>query len=386
MTEKKLKICLVAAEPSADILGASLVKALKNKYKQIEFMGVGGTLMEKEGFVSLYPQEKICAMGLFDVIKLLPSIIKHFLILKKEILKNKPDILITIDAPDFNFRLIKKLQGLKCFKAHYVAPSVWAWRKGRAKMMAKYYDHVFALLPFEPPYFEAEGLGASFVGHPLIEKKIHQIPADTFRKENKILNSKKICLLLPGRRKGVIARHLPIIKKSVKQFSKSNQDWIYYIPTLPHLEAKLTQETQHWDVDVNICTLDEIQKYELFRSAEMALAVSGTVSVELALAQVPTIIMYRLNPITEFLARMIISIKYATILNILFDREIYPEFLLPFCKSERLSKAMVQIVEDKDEQAYIHSRTKLFAQKLTPDGAHSPSQKIVEILKTHVQK
>ncbi|MEX0582037.1 MAG: hypothetical protein WD185_00080, partial [Sneathiella sp.] len=216
--EGRYRDYILAGEATGDALAARLMAGLKERAKGgVEFHGVGGPLMSAEGLQSLFPMEELSVMGLLEVLPRLPQLLRRIKQTTTAAKKLSPDIFISVDAPDFSFRVARQLKESSFPKVHYVAPSVWAWRPGRAKKIAALYDHLFTLLPFEPPYFEAVGLPASFVGHSVIESGADKGDGPAFRLRHDIKPEEKLLMLLPGSRRGEVTRHLPIFREAVIQ-------------------------------------------------------------------------------------------------------------------------------------------------------------------------
>lgn len=342
---------IVSGEASGDFLGSRLMAALKKKTKgKICFAGVGGKRMQAEGLTSLFPQEDLAHMGLIEVIKHLPLILRRMKETVQAVKVMKPDAVITIDSPDFSFRVAKKLKGLDIPLIHYVAPSVWAWREGRAKKMAAFLDHVLALLPFEPPYFTRVGLPCTFVGHPLVEAGAANGDAARFYKTHSLSKEARVLTLLPGSRSGEVGRLLPIFGQTILRLATRFSNLHIVIPVLPHLENYIKEETKTWPVPV-IFVRSDSDKYDAFAASQAALACSGTVSIELALAGLPAVIAYKLNWLSAKIARKVVKSPYVTLVNIMSKREVMPELLLEDCTPEKLSDNVELLLSDPTKHA-----------------------------------
>lgn len=340
MNAKPLKIFLIAGEASGDILGAGLMASLKAEYPgNISFAGVGGMQMQAQGLQSLFPMEELSIMGLAEVLPKLPLLIRRINETSKRAIESKPDAIVTIDSPDFCFRVIKKLRksGIKAPFIHYVAPSVWAWRPRRAKKLAKLVDHVLALLPFEPPYFEKEGLGCTFVGHLVTETIAPPLP--------KSPDTPKNLVLLPGSRVGEISRLLPVFIETAKIIRGKYPDLTISVPTLPHLVPLIGKGFEGSGLPLKIVT-GEVDKRSCFLSGDVALAASGTVALELAAAGLPSVIGYRMNALTSFLAKKLVKTAYVSLVNIVLGRQAIPELLLERCTPDLLSMTLLELLEN----------------------------------------
>ena len=368
---------LVAGEASGDLLGARLMQALKLKTKgKVRFAGVGGPRMVAEGIDLLFPQSDLAHMGLFELIRHLPLILRRIRETIEAVQTRRPAALVTIDSPDFSFRVAKKLKGYGIPLIHYVAPTVWAWRPKRAKKVAQFLDHLLALLPFEPPYFTKEGLPCTFVGHPLVESDAGKGDAARFRSTFDITENAVLLALLPGSRMGEIKRLLPIFRETVMRLQVQFPTLEIVVPTVPHVERLVKEDVQKWPVPAHFTTTDA-DKYDAFAACRAALACSGTVSVELAMASLPTVIAYRIGAMTAFLYRRLIKARFATLLNIMKDKEIMPEFLQQECTADKLAPAVSLLLSDqnaRDEQAGQLTEIGLWLGR----GQFIPSQKAAE--------
>ncbi len=337
---------LVAGESSGDYLGSRLMQALKVETgRKVRFVGVGGPRMQAEGIDLLFPQSDLAHMGLFELIIHLPRIVRRIYQTIASVKKLKPDAVITIDSPDFCFRVAKKVKGLGIPLIHYVAPTVWAWRPKRAKKIAAFLDHLLVLLPFEPPYFTKEGLACTFVGHPLVESGADHGDAAAFRKRIEAPEGARFLALLPGSRSGEVKKLLPIFRSAVCRLAKRYPNLHLVVPTVPAVASKVEKELKNWSIPVHVIRNDK-EKYDAFAACDAALACSGTVSVELAMASVPTIIAYKVSVLTVMLYRRFIKAKYATLLNIMKDREVMPEYLQEECMPEKLAEAVERLLDD----------------------------------------
>ncbi|MDD3288794.1 MAG: lipid-A-disaccharide synthase [Alphaproteobacteria bacterium] len=341
---------IVAGEASGDLLGARLMRALRKKTNgSARFIGIGAERMQDEGLELFFHQRELAHMGLVELIRHLPQILRRINQTAEKVKSVNPTALITIDSPDFCFRVAKKVRALapNIPLIHYVAPSVWAWRAGRAKKIAKFLDHLMALLPFEPPYFICENLPCTFVGHPIVESEIDDGDSVRFRTKYAIPDSSTLVVLLPGSRMGEVKRLLPIFAATVVWLRAKWPKLHIVIPAVSSMAEYLTSATANWPVPVVITDTDE-DKYDAFAAASVALACSGTVSIELAMSGLPTVIAYKVNRLTFALYRRLIKIKFATLANIMHDRMVVPEFIQDDCTPEKLAIAVSELLENKD--------------------------------------
>ncbi len=315
------------------------MKALKSQLgDKVAFMGVGGDLMTAEGLSSLFPIEELSIMGLAEVIPHIRRIRRRIQETVTAIETARPDIVVTIDAPGFNFRvgkaLKKRLQSIPL--VHYVAPSVWAWRPGRARAIAQFLDHLLVLFPFEPSYFLKEGLATHFVGHPVVEVGIGKAKDPSFRVRHNIPETAPVLTLLPGSRRGELSRLLPVFEETTVRLQKQYPDLRVIIPTLPHLKSQILGQ---FTLPVTIVTTPS-EKFAAYQESWAALAASGTVSLELAAAGLPMVIAYKINPLTHFLVKRLVKVKYACLVNLLLNKGVVPEYLQEDCTAEKLEMAL----------------------------------------------
>jgi len=382
ITQPTPLIFLIAGEPSGDLLGAKLMEELIVKAKsQISFAGVGGPHMEEQGLVSLFPMSDLSVMGVFEVLPKLPQIFRRLKETTTRIIQLNPTVVITIDSPDFNFRIAKRIKGRGVPLIHYVAPSVWAWRPKRATWMAGYFDHLLTLLPFEPPFFECEGLSATFVGHSVLEGGANSGDGNSFRNRYKISSTDKIIAVLLGSRIGEISHHVDIFEKTLNLLKKKFPELRIVVPSVAHLAETVRLKTKNWKHSVIILE-EENEKFDAFAAADVALAVSGTVALELALAHTPAIIAFKTNFLTWFFARWLVKIRFASLVNLLLDREAIPEFLQGNCCADAMAVTLERLLNHQDlRNKQIDAYDKAL-KKLKPTRG-SPSEKAAEEVLRH---
>ena len=377
-----LKVYLIAGEPSGDLLGSRLMRALKKQMKgNVKFYGVGGETMAVEGLKSLFDIKDLSVMGFMEVVPSIPKILRHLNEIVKDIQKQKPDIVMTIDSYSFSARVHKKLQAIGYEKPHVhcVAPQVWAWKKGRAKKIGQFVDHLFCLLPNEAQYFEPHGMATTFIGHPVVEGGADKGDAVSFRKKYHIPKNAKVLCLLPGSRKNEIKYLLPVFKESVAQLRGYVPNLYVVIPTVKTVSDRLIDGLKDWSVPYIVVT-GEKERYNAFAAADIALAASGTVSLELAMAGVPHLIAYKVSPLTGAIARRLLKIRFVNLLNILADEEIIPELLQENCTVDKVVDTLRQLL------AHPEQATKESLKKLGLGASASPSDKLAEELKKLARK
>lgn len=347
-----LHVYLVAGETSGDELGARLMLALRAAAPvPPRFSGVGGGAMAEQGLLSLFPLEDIAVMGFLPVIARLPTLLARIRRTAEAVIAANPDILVIIDSPDFTHRVAKRvrarLPGLPI--VDYVSPSVWAWRPGRAKKMRGYVDHVLALLPFEPAAHQRlGGPECAYVGHPLIERfdELRPSPAEALARES----GAPSILIMPGSRRSEITRLLDVFGQTAAEISRALPRAQFVLPAVAHLESEIRAGVSGWAVAPTII-LGEAAKFAAFRGARAALAASGTVTLELALSGVPTVLAYRTSRIEEAIMRALLHVRWAGLPNLILDRQAIPEFIQRDCVPGKLSAALLGLAQDGPERA-----------------------------------
>jgi len=350
---KHLNIMLVCGEPSGDLLGAQLMAGLKALAgDRIGFCGVGGAAMAREGLKSLYPLDATAVMGLREVVPAIPRILRHVRIAVNFALETRPDVVVVIDSPDFTHRVARGIRKRdpSIRTVDYVAPQVWASRPYRARAMARYFDLVLALLPFEPAFFEKYGLKTVFVGHPAVERRVRMSGGEVLRAELGIGADAPVLALLPGSRSNEIRFMLPPFRETVEILARRVPGLVTLLPTVPHVAARVRAGTQGWPTPLHIIE-SEAEKYRAFDAATAALAASGTVTTELALARTPLVAAYRLGWLTYRLMNPLITVRHMTLVDILLDRMAVPEFYQGGARPEAMADALVPLLTDARARA-----------------------------------
>ena len=372
-------IMLVAGEPSGDVLGARLMRALRDQSGgTVRFVGVGGDEMAREGLKSLFPITILSIMGLFEVLPRALAIRRRLKETEALVRDVQPDCLITIDSPGFNRRLVQAVQDMDLLKIHYVAPTVWAYKPKRAVRMAALYDHLLTLLPFEPPWFEREGLATTFVGHPAIEaERNHAGDPRAFRSNLGIPSHAPLAAVLFGSRMGELRRMGPIFIDSLRRVAEKVPNLVVIAPTLPHLKPAVEEMLAQLDMPTHVVGPD--MKMDAFHAAEVALAASGTVALELSLAGTPAVVAYRMNGLTAAIAKRLVRIRWASLTNILLEREVVPELIQERCRADVIAPLIVALLSDSTQRDAQAEAGKLVADMLRPAGEW-PSEKAARVV------
>ena len=348
-----MRLFLIAGEPSGDALGGALMDGLRTLLPDVAFAGVGGPSMQAAGLQSLFPMADLSVMGLAEVLPKYRHLKRRIRETAEAIARTAPDAVVTIDSPDFCLRVLALARaenpGLKTI--HYVAPSVWAWRAGRARKMARVVDHVLALLPFEPSYMTAAGMSCDFVGHPVVAQP--QASADEamlFRAGAQVSSDAPLILCLPGSRRGEVSRLLPIFRAALTRVVAAHPGARIVIPTTPNVTGLVRSLTEGW---AGVLVLDPTQapadayarqKRAAFRAADVALAASGTVSLELAAAGTPMVIAYRMNALSQAIITRLLRVDTVTLVNLVSETRTVPEFIGRDCRPDPIAAAVDSIL------------------------------------------
>ncbi|MCP4394629.1 MAG: lipid-A-disaccharide synthase [Alphaproteobacteria bacterium] len=381
--KKKITFYIIAGEPSGDLLGARLMKALEKETNgNCFFEGIGGEEMSNNSsFKSLFDITDLAIMGLAEVIPSIPLVFRRIKETLRDIENKQPDVIITIDSWGFTGRVCTKLAkaGSKIPRVHYVAPQVWAWKKGRAKTMGQKVDHLLALLPNEPQYFKKYGLSSTCVGHPVVEGGADDGDAQKFKQKHSISDNSKVLCVLPGSRHNETKRLLPVFKESVELLSKDIPDLHIVVPTVKTVSDYVKAELSGWKIPATI-VMGEKQRYDAFAASNAALAASGTVALELAIAKVPHIITYMVSPITALIMKALFKMKYVNLTNIILDKPIIPEFLQEDCTPNNICKEILPLINDDAVRNKQLDEMKNLEQTLSPNKNKTPSTKAAQTI------
>jgi lipid-A-disaccharide synthase len=334
-------VFLIAGEPSGDLLGALLMRALRAAEPKIRFFGVGGDAMAGEGLASLFPISDIAVMGLAPVLRRLPLLIRRIEETARAVLAAAPDILVLIDAPDFTHRVARRVRRARPDLPilDYVAPTVWAWRPWRARAMRAYVDEALAVLPFEPAAFRRlGGPPCAYVGHPLIDRLAELTPMleDEARREA----SPPLLIVLPGSRRAEVARLMPVFGEALAILARRGP-FEAVLPVVPQVEADIHSALASWTIRPRLVT--QAEKYGLFRRARAALAVSGVVTLELALAGTPMVVAYKVAAV-EALLKFLVQVESFSLPNLALGEKIAPEFLQEQATPQALAAALAPLL------------------------------------------
>ena len=337
------KIFIVTGEPSGDKLASTVISKLKYINPEIEYLSVGGSNLKNLGINSIFDLKEITYLGFTSVILNLFKIRKKINFTVEEVIKFNPDILFSVDSPDFTLRVAEKVKKINnnIKTIHYVAPQVWIWRKNRVKKIKKFIDHILLLFNFEKKYFDEKNIKNTFVGHPLLETNDS---AKTII-DNLLPKDKKIISLFPGSRKSETLILLPILIKFIQLVNDHHKDFFFYFHVTEENKSSILNiisENNLPNVDV---ISDENIKLNILSKSVFAVSKSGTVSLQISNANIPSIIIYKLNPINFFLFKLLANVKFANIINIINNREVIPELLQKECNAEEIYKTVIYFLK-----------------------------------------
>lgn len=380
------RIFLIATEESGDRLGAGLMKVVRQRLGDaVDFMGVGGRAMTREGLSPLFAIEELSIIGFAAVLAQFPKILRLIRQTADAVIATSPDILVIIDSPDFTHRVARRVRSRDAAIpiVDYVSPTVWAWRPGRARAMLRYVDHVLALLPFEPDeYRKLHGPPCSYVGHPLTEQLTSLRPNAEERARREA--EPPVLLVLPGSRRSEIRHHLEVFGRALGGLQSEGVRFDLVLPTMPHLVDSVREAVNNWPVEPRI-VVGEQEKRAAFRAARAALAKSGTVTLELALSGVPMVTAYRVGATEAFILRRAIRVSSVILANLVLGGEIVPEFLQENCTPDNLARSLKPLLSDTPER---NKQVDAFAtlDAIMSTGREPPSVRAADIVLATMRK
>ncbi|RWY47214.1 lipid-A-disaccharide synthase [Mucilaginibacter gilvus] len=363
-----MKYYLVAGEASGDLHGANLMKELKEKDKQAEFRYFGGHLMEAEGGILVKHYEDMAFMGFVEVVANLGAILKNMSLCKKDIVAYQPDVLILIDFPGFNLKIADFAKRTGLLVCYYISPKVWAWNQKRVLKIKRSVDHLFCILPFEVDFYKGWGMDIDYVGNPLLDAVDAFTPTPDFLKNN-VLIGKKIIALLPGSRKQEISRLLPEMAKVAGRFT----NFQFVIAGAPTFDAEYYRQYiggMHIPVVFNAT-------YDLLSNAEAAVVASGTATLETALLNVPQVVVYKGNAITIGIAKMLVKIKFISLVNLIMDKEVVKELIQQDCDFHNISNELDKLVGLEDYRNAMLANYHLLHQRMGKPGASAKTAALI---------
>lgn len=377
----KKKLFIIAGEKSGDLLGSKILAKIDKEKFTIE--GIGGSLMEATGLRSRFPMKELSLMGFFEILPRAFKLLQLINDTAKYIVKTKQDIVLTIDSPGFCFRVMEKVKKLdkenRIKKIHFVAPSVWAYRKGRAKKISKIYDRLFCILPFEPPYFEKYGLKTIFVGHPIFDKDSLEYSFNSglvsYKEDSKIIS------VTVGSRVNEVKKLLPIILKSIAMLNKKYGDFTYNFLVTEDTYDMVSKAIRASGIKNTKILIKQSDKNNSLEDSVLAIAKSGTNTLEIAASSTPMVVIYKFNGITNFIVRILryfSNIKFANLINIISAKEVIPELILNRCNSANIFNSVSNMLENKQLRLEQISTGIKVLEKLGFNGNNSSSARIVK--------
>jgi lipid-A-disaccharide synthase len=385
MNRQEPLVFIIAGEPSGDNLAGRLIAALREMTGgRVQIAGIGGPQSEAQGLKSLFPMRELALIGIAEVVPHLPRLLRRMNETAATIRDMKPDIVVTVDAPSFTLRVANKLRGSGIPIVHYVAPQAWAWRAGRAKTLGKRVNHLMALLPFEVPFFAEHGLPTSYVGHPAIESALAG-DGKAFRKAHGIAEAATLLCVVPGSRNSEVGRMLPVFAEAVTLLADRYPDLHIVIPVAPNVAEQVQERTKGWPLPVLHVT-DPAERFHAFAASDVAMAKSGTVTLELGLARVPMAVAYRVSALTAFIVRrMPIAVKFASLVNLLADREVVPELIQEECTAENVADKVGYLLGSPEARA---AQQEGFAEVLhvLGDADPPPSRRAAKVVLDLIEK
>ncbi|MFG5382390.1 lipid-A-disaccharide synthase [Yoonia sp. R2-816] len=341
-----MRVFVIAGEASGDKLGSALMAGMKQLRPEVAFDGVGGPLMQAEGLVSRFPMDELSVMGLAEILPKYRALKARIRQMAEAIIETRPDILITIDSPDFCLRVARLVKAASDIRTvHYVAPTVWAWRPGRAAKMAQHIDHVLALFPFEPPYMQAAGMDCDFVGHPVVAERV---ASDDDAAALGV--DRTVVMVLPGSRKGEVSRLADRFGEAVGRIAAAVPDATFVIPTTQGVFDLVCDQVKNWPVPVTVLEPGVPSRPAWFKRADVALAASGTVSLELAASGTPMVIAYDMAWLSRIIIRRMLLVDTVTLVNLVSETRVVPEFIGKNCEPGPIAEAVLQVLKDPGAQ------------------------------------
>ena len=354
-----MRVFVVAGEVSGDKLGGALMAGLRELQPDVSFDGIGGAQMQAQGLTSRFEMNELSVMGIAEILPKYFHLKRRIRETAQAVIDTKPDVMITIDSPDFSLRvakLVKEASDIRC--VHYVAPSVWAWRPGRAVKMAKVIDHVLALLPFEPPYMEAAGMECDFVGHPVVAEPVASSDdAKAFRDQHGLGDADPLLLVLPGSRRGEVSRLAPVLGDALKPLVAAHPNLKVVVPAAGPVATLVQEQAKEWPIEPLILdpsgqslAVAMADKRAAFAAADFAIAASGTVMLELAAAQTPTVSIYTVNWLSLKIMQGLAIVDTANLINLVSDTRHVPEFIGADCRGDLVAGGLQKLMADPEPQ------------------------------------
>ena len=351
-------IAMVAGEVSGDMLAASVLGPLRTIAPELNSYGIGGPKMAEHGFDAWWPSETLAVRGYVEVLSVYPKLLSIRSQLARRLIANPPKIFVGVDAPDFNLDLEVRLKSKRVRTAHFISPSIWAWRGGRIDKIRKAVDHMLVLLPFEEQIYRKAKIPATFVGHPLADQIALEVSQVDARKKLRLPEGQKIIAVLPGSRMSEITHNAPRFIATMKAIAAMRHDWAFVWPAAtPQIKLKLEQLFAQAKLGSSFpLTLTDGQSHRVFAACDSVLVASGTATLEAALFKKPMVISYHMNPISYRIMKPMAYLPFVGLPNILAGEFTVPEFIQEFAKPDAMATALVKQLENQDELARLKIR------------------------------
>lgn len=384
--DSPIRIALVAGETSGDVLGARLIEQLRLRYPEAQFAGIGGDAMRGAGLETWHDADELAVMGLVEVLRHLPRLLKMRSALRRRVLQWKPDVFIGIDAPDFNLGVERWLKRRGIRTVHYVSPSIWAWRENRAQKIGRSVDRVLCLFPMEPPLYARHGIHARFVGHPLADSMPLEPDRSAARALWDIPMHAPVLAVLPGSRLGEIARMLPIFLAAAARVASRISNLRVLIPAAnEQCAVAIRDELQrHPDIAAQVVVLDG-HSHDAMVASDVVLLASGTAALEALFAKRPMVIGHRIAPLTYRIVTTLglLKTRYVSLPNILAGAELAPELLQDDCTADKLAAAVLHWFEQPEASAALRPQYRVIHESLRSDSASRAADAVAEVIDAH---
>ncbi len=377
---KPLRFALIAGEASGDQLGAGLIAEIKKRHPDAEFVGIGGDLMRQAGLTAWHDSQELAVMGLAEVLKHLPRLLRLRHAIFERVLAWQPDVFIGIDAPDFNLGLEKKLKRKGIKTVHYVSPSIWAWRESRAKKIAESADRVLCLFPMEPPIYARYGVAADFVGHPIADRFEIEPDQSAARKLLKLPQDRKILAVLPGSRRSEIQRLLPVFLDALSLLQQNHPDMAFVIPAANKSCRDVIESLLKSRSIGNLQVIDG-QSHQAMIASDAILLASGTAALEALLAKRPMVVAYRISALTYFIVKAfgMMKIDYYSLPNVLANEAVVPELMQDNCTAENIATSLRPMLDSPQDYDPLMQKFAGIHQDLKRDANHLAADVVLEL-------
>jgi lipid-A-disaccharide synthase len=378
------KVLISAGEASGDLYAAGLVEALRRRNPELEFFGCAGPRMRRVGVRDVVDASSLSVVGLVEVITHIPRIYGEYRKLLRAAKEERPEVAILTDSPDFHLRLARRLKELKIPVIYMVAPQVWAWRKGRLPLMQRTIDRLLCIFPFEPEFFAKYGIEATYIGHPLTRLIQPSASREELRQRFNVPESAQLVALLPGSRPGEISRHLPVLIQTVqKMIDSGGQSALRFILALPAGTGAIGSNFKEPVSGLSIQVL-EGQTWDVLACADLALAASGTVTIEATLLGTPMITFYRVNKMSWWMGRHLVKVPFFSMVNIVAGKRVVPELIQDNFTAERLTEEALSLLGDDAARNTMRSELRAVARKLS--AAQDPLEVAAGIVEKHLRE